>query len=118
MNLVILYYMAVLLVCTVLGNAMRWFVGKADASRGPEVRAWLYSWALAGLFCVVGFLLQLKVEPFGVFEIGFTNVRGIVMTGLLTGLMPDEIKAMIQGHIPGLKGGDQLPAGAGERRVA
>jgi hypothetical protein len=118
MNLAILYYMMVLLVCTVLGNAMRWFVGKAGPSRGSEVRAWVYSWALAGLFCVVGFLMQLKVEPFGAFEIGFTNIRGIVMTGLLAGLMPDEIKARIQGLIPGLKGGDQLPAGAGERRAA
>jgi hypothetical protein len=118
MNLAILYYIMVLSVCTVLGNVMRWFVGKVDPSRSSEVRAWLYSWALAGLFCVVGFLIQLKVEPFGVFEIGFTNIRGIVMTGLLTGLMPDEIKARIQGLIPGLKGGDQLPTGAGERRAA
>jgi hypothetical protein len=118
MNLAILYYMTVLFVCTLLGNAMRWFVVKGDSSWGSEVRAWLYSWVLAGLFCVVGFLLQLKVEPFGMFEIGFTNIRGIVITGLLTGLIPDEIRARIQGHIPGLKGGDQLPAGAGERRVA
>src|SRR5919109_2913818 len=118
MNLAILYYMVVLLVCTVLGNAMRWFVGKVDSSWGSEVRAWLYSWALAGLFCVVGFLMQLKVEPFGVFEIGFTNIRGIVITGLLTGLMPDEIKARIRGLTTGLKGGDQPPAGAGERKVA
>jgi hypothetical protein len=118
MNLAILYYTLVLSVCTVLGNAMRWFVGKTHSSRGTEVRAWLYSWALAGLFCMVGFLMQLKVEPFGVFEIGFTNIRGIVMTGLLTGLMPDEIKARIQDLIPGLKGGEQLPAAAGERRAA
>jgi hypothetical protein len=118
MNLAILYYMGVLLVCTVLGNAMRWFVGKADPSWSSEVRAWLYSWALAGLFCVVGFLIQLKVEPFGAFEVGFANIRGIVMTGLLAGLMPDEIKARIQGLIPGLKGKDQLPAAAGERRAA
>jgi len=118
MNLAILYYTVVLLVCTVLGNAMRWFVGKADPSRGSEVRAWLYSWALAGLFCLVGFLIQLKVEPFGAFEVGFTNIRGIVMTGLLAGLMPDEIKARIQGLIPGLKGKDQLPAAAEERRAA
>jgi hypothetical protein len=114
----LLYYMIVLLVCTMLGNAVRWFVGKGDPSPGSEVRAWLYSCVLAVLFCVVGFLIQLKVEPFGVFEIGFTNIRGIVMTGLLTGLMPDEIKARIQGLIPGPKGGDQLPAGAGERKVA
>ena len=118
MNLAILYYTVVLLVCTVLGNAMRWFVGQADPSWGSEVRAWLYSWALAGVFCLVGFLIQLKVEPFGAFEVGFTNIRGIVMTGLLAGLMPDEIKARIQGLIPGLKGKDQLPAAAGERRVA
>ena len=65
MNLAILYYMMVLLVCTVLGNAMRWFVGKVNPSRGSEVRAWFYSWVLAGLFCVVGFLIQIKVEPFG-----------------------------------------------------
>ena len=97
---------------------MRWFVGKADPSRGPEVRAWLYSWALAGLLCVVGSLLQLKVEPFGVFEIGFTNIRGIAMTGFLTGLMPDEIKARIRSLIPGLKGGDQLPTAAGGHRAA
>jgi hypothetical protein len=118
MNLAILYYMVVLFVCTVLGNAMRWCVGTAAPPRGPAVRAWLYAWALAGLFCVVGFFLQLKVEPFGVFEIGFTNIRGIVMTGLLTGLMPDEIKARIQDLIPGLKGGDPPPAAAGERRAA
>jgi hypothetical protein len=118
MNLAILYYMMVLLVCTVLGNAMRWFVGKVNPSRGSEVRAWFYSWALAGLFCVVGFLIQLKVEPFGAFEVGFTNIRGIVMTGLLAGLVPDEIKARIQSLIPGLKGGDPLPVAAGERRAA
>ena len=118
MNLAILYYMMVLLVCTVLGNAMRWFVGKVNPSRGSEVRAWFYSWVLAGLFCVVGFLIQLKVEPFGAFEIGFTNIRGIVMTGLLAGLVPDEIKARIQGLIPGLKGGNPLPAVAGERKAA
>jgi hypothetical protein len=62
--------------------------------------------------------MQLKVEPFGVFEIGFTNIRGIVMTGLLTGFMPDEIKARIRGLIPGLKGGDQPPAGAGGPKAA
>ncbi len=118
MNLAILYYMTVLFVCTMLGNAMRWFVGQGASSWGSEVRAWVYSWALAGLFCVVGFLLQLKVEPFGVFEIGFTNIRGIVMTGLLTGLMPDEIKARIRSLIPGLKGGDQPPAAAGGHRAA
>jgi hypothetical protein len=118
MNLAILYYMMVLLVCTVLGNAMRWFVGKVNPSRGSEVRAWFYSWVLAGLFCVVGFLIQLKVEPFGAFEIGFTNIRGIVMTGLLAGLVPDEIKARIQGLIPGLKGRDPLPVAAGERKAA
>jgi hypothetical protein len=118
MNLAILYYMMVLFVCTILGNAMRWFVGKVDPSWGSEVRAWLYSWALAGVFCVVGFLMQLKVEPFGAFEIGFTTIRGIAMAGLLAGLMPDEIKARIQGLIPGLKGGDQLPAATGERKAA
>ena len=36
MNLAVLYYMMVLLVCTVLGNAMRWFVGQVP-SRGSEV---------------------------------------------------------------------------------
>ena len=82
---------------------MRWFVGNVDPSRGSEVRTWLYSWAFAGLFCAVGFLMQLKVEPFGVFEVGFTNIRGIVMTGLLVGLMPDEIKARIQGLFLGPK---------------
>jgi hypothetical protein len=40
------------------------------------------------------------------------------MTGLLAGLVPDEIKARIQGLIPGLKGRDPLPVAAGERKAA
>jgi hypothetical protein len=111
-NMVIVYYLLILLVCTFAGNTIRWFLGRVTPSWRSEVQTWLYSWGLAVLFCILGVLLHLRLEPLGVFELGFTNIRGIVITGLLGGLMPDEIKARIQTLIPEPKGGNQQSASA------
>jgi hypothetical protein len=117
-NMIMVYYLLTLLVCTLVGNMIRGFLGRVTPSWRSAGRAWLYSWGLAGVLCLFGIVMHLKLEPLGVFELGFTNIRGIVITGLLGGLMPDEIQARIQSLIPEPKRGNQLSASAGRVPVS
>src|SRR5207247_2593509 len=97
------YYGAILLVFTILGQAIigvislfnranhglsRKIVPKLQVLKSV-VSGVLLSWGLAIIVCLLAVILQVKVAPLGI-EISSSNIPGIATIGLVAGLMPDQ----------------------------
>jgi hypothetical protein len=93
---VLLYYAVLLGVATIAGALGRLAAGFAVGSWNTEARTWGYSMLLAGVLCVVGFVLRARIEPVGLFQLDLTNLRGILAVGVIAGLVPEIIRARLR----------------------
>lgn len=93
---VLLYYALLLGVATIAGAVGRLAAGFAVGTWSTEARTWGYSMLLAGVLCVVGFVLRARIEPVGLFQLDLTNLRGILAVGVIAGLVPEIIRARLR----------------------
>jgi hypothetical protein len=95
----LLYYVTLLGLATFAGIVGRFVAGAAVGSLRTQARGWLYSLLLAIILCVLGIVLRPRIEPAGLFQLDFTNLRGILTTGIVAGLVPEIIRKRIQGIV-------------------
>jgi hypothetical protein len=75
----VLWTMLILVVGTIIGVIARFVVGSVVN---------------------LGIVLGVRVEPLGAFEVSFTNVKGVLLVGVLAGFVPDALRKIIDGWFP------------------
>lgn len=96
-----LYYLILLALATAGGIGGRAVAMAAVGSLRTGTRAWTYAVLLAGLLFVLGHVLRARIDPIGLFQIDVTNIRGILMTGLVAGFIPELVRVKIQSMFGG-----------------
>jgi hypothetical protein len=94
------YCVLLLTMATIAGTIGRLVVARMTVKLKCEARAWLHSLLLALVLWLLAVVLRARFEPAGMFQLEFTTMRGIIMTGLLAGLVPELIQGRIAGMLP------------------
>ncbi|MBI2016627.1 MAG: hypothetical protein HYS77_13995, partial [Candidatus Rokubacteria bacterium] len=104
----IVWTVVLLIVGAIIGVIARFVLGTVVTKFSLETSvAEIGSSALLALvFCVLGVLLGVRLQPVGAFELSFTNLKGVLLIGVLAGFMPDVLRRMIDGWFP-KKGDDK-----------